>query len=133
MRPHDKGFWLLVLASVCLLLTAWLPAHHKLLFVSETGHVGHDQTLNVVLIILLFARWRPARALTLVLSGCQFVFAILIMAWSWKIGTQYVLAPYVGNGLLPLLHFVVLKVLNDSKSVRAFLQQPIRGLNQPAA
>ena len=122
MRITGKGFWLLILVAVCLLLTAWLPAHHKLLFVSETGHVGHGQTLNVVLIGLLFARWRPARTLTLLLSGCQFVFALLIMAWAWKTGAQYAPAPYLGYTLVALLHLVVLKVLNDSKSVREFLE-----------
>ncbi|GAB2861800.1 hypothetical protein [Hymenobacter ruber] len=132
MRLRDKGFWLLALASGCLLLTAWLPAHHKLLFVSETGHVGHSQTLNVVLIILLFARWRPARTLTLLLSGCQFLFALLIMAWVWKTGEKYAPAPYVGYSLVALLHLVVLKVLNDSQSVRAFLDKPANTLNQPA-
>jgi hypothetical protein len=44
MRVNDKGFWLLMLVAACMLLGSWLPAHHKLWSVSETGNVGHGQT-----------------------------------------------------------------------------------------
>ncbi|MCI1189454.1 hypothetical protein MON38_18685 [Hymenobacter sp. DH14] len=122
MRTNNKGFWLLVLAAICLLLTSWLPAHHKLWFVSETGNVGHNQTFNLVLVILLFAKWQPVRKLIMLLSGLQLLASVFIVWWSWKMGEQYASAPYLGYSLTTVLHLVVLKVLNDSAAVREFLE-----------
>ncbi|MBF9222727.1 hypothetical protein [Hymenobacter ruricola] len=118
MRISGKGFWLLILVSACLLLSSWLPAHHKLWFVSETGHVGHGQALNGLLILLLFARWKHARPLALLVNGFQFLFGALILFTAWKWG-----GPVLGYSLTTALHLVALKVLNDSKSVREYLEE----------
>ena len=118
MRITGKGFWLLILVAACLLLSSWLPAHHKLWFVQETGNVGHGQTLDGVIILLLFARWKHARSLALFVNGLQFLFGALILFTSWKWGN-----PWLGYSLTTLLHLVVLKVLNDSRAVRAFLEE----------
>ena len=118
MRITGKGFWLLVLVAACMLLSSWLPAHHKLWFVSETGSVGHGQTLNSVMILLLFGRWKHARSLALFVNGLQFLFDALILYTSWKWGS-----PWLGYSLTTLLNLVVLKVLNDSASVREFLEE----------
>jgi hypothetical protein len=77
MLITGKGFWLLVLISACMLLSAWLPACHKLWFVSETGNVSHGQTLNVLMILLLFGRWRHAITLALFVNGLQFLIGAL--------------------------------------------------------
>ncbi|GAB3580267.1 hypothetical protein [Hymenobacter daeguensis] len=117
MNINSQGFRLLLLVSVCMLLSAWLPAHFKLWFVSETGHVGHGQTLNLLMILLLFGRWRHAITLALFVNGLQFIFGAIILFTAWKWGS-----PILGYSLTTLLHFVVLKVLNDSRAVRAFMQ-----------
>ena len=124
MRINDKGFWLLVVVAACLLLASWLPAHFKQLFVDETGHVEHGYTLPAVLILLLFRRWRGARILAMFFSALHFFFIGIILWWSWMMNEHLTSAPYVGYGLVALLHLVVFKVLNDSTSVRAFLQKP---------
>lgn len=121
MPITGKGFWLLLLVAACMLLSDWLPAHHKLWFVSETGHVGHGQTLNVLMILLLFGRWKHARSLALFVNGLQFLFGALILVTSWQWGWGQ---PWLGYSLTTGLHFVVLKVLNDSRAVRAFLEGP---------
>ncbi|MDO7853518.1 hypothetical protein [Hymenobacter convexus] len=117
MRITGKGFWLLILVSACMLLSSWLPAHYKLWFVSETGNVGHSQTLNMLMILLLFGRWKHARTLAMFVNGLQFLFGALILYTSWKWGN-----PWLGYSLTTLLHFVVLKVLNDSRAVREFME-----------
>jgi hypothetical protein len=117
MRVNGKGFWLLVLVSACMLLSAWLPAHYKLWFVSETGNVGHGQSLNVLMILLLFGRWKHAITLALFINGLQFIFGAIILFTAWKWGS-----PILGYSLTTLLHFVVLKVLNDSRAVRVFIE-----------
>ncbi|MBH8557412.1 hypothetical protein [Hymenobacter negativus] len=99
-----------------MLFSSWLPAHFKLLFVSETGHVAHSQTLNVLMILLLFGRWRHAITLALLVNGLQFLFGALVLYWTWRDG-----GPLLGYSLTTLLHFVVLKVLNDSRAVREFM------------
>jgi hypothetical protein len=114
---NSKGFRLLVLVAICMLLSSWLPAHYKLWFVSETGHVGHGQTLNLLMILLLFGRWKHARGLALFVNGLQFIFGVIILFTAWKWGS-----PILGYSLTTPLHFVVLKVLNDSRAVRAFLE-----------
>ena len=119
MQISGKGFWLLVLVAACMLLTDWLPSHHKLWFVSETGHVGHGQSLNVVMILLLFGRWKHARNLALFVNGLQFLFGALILFTAWKWGQ-----PLLGYTITTLLNLVVLKVLSDSRAVRDFLQTP---------
>ncbi|MCC3151644.1 hypothetical protein Q3A66_01770 [Hymenobacter sp. BT770] len=118
MRVNDKGFWLLVLVAVCLITSAWLPAHYKLLFVQETGNVGHSQTTNVVLILMLFTRWRYALTLTMFVSGLRFLFGCGVLWSAWKYG-----GPLLGYSLTTLLHLIVLKVLNDSTSIEVFLKQ----------
>ncbi|MFD2718143.1 hypothetical protein ACFST9_05420 [Hymenobacter monticola] len=100
-----------------MLLSAWLPAHFKLWFVSETGNVGHGQTMNVLMILLLFGRWRHAITLALFVNGLQFLFGALVLYWNWQDG-----GPLLGPCLTTFLHFVVLKVLNDSRAVRAFME-----------
>ncbi|MBO2009806.1 hypothetical protein [Hymenobacter negativus] len=122
MDINSKGFRLLILVSICLLLSDWLPAHFKLWFVQETGHVSHDQTMNLLLILLLFRRWRHAITLGLFLSGLQLLFTALILFFNWKEG-----GPLLGYSLQLLLLWVVVKVLNDSTSVREFMQreQPV--------
>ena len=117
MPINSKGFRLLVLVAVCMLLSSWLPAHFKLWFVSETGHVSHGQTLNVLMILLLFGRWRHAITLALFVNGLQCVIGVLVLYLNWKNG-----GPLLGYGLMALLHFVVLKVLNDSRAVREFME-----------
>jgi len=118
MDINSKGFRLLILVSICLLLSDWLPAHFKLWFVHETGNVGHDQSLNLLLILLLFARWRHAITLGLFLNGLQLLLTGLFLFLNWKEG-----GPLLGYALqLPLL-WIVVKVLNDSTSVRAFMQR----------
>ena len=117
MPINSQGFRLLLLVSACMLLSSWLPAHFKLWFVSETGHVGHGQSLNVLMILLLFGRWRHAITLALFLNGLQFLFSSLILYTAWKWGD-----PVLGYSLTTVLHLVVLKVLNDSRAVRAFMQ-----------
>lgn len=128
MPINSKGFCLLVLVSACMLLASWLPAHFKLWFVSETGHVGHGQTLDVLLILLLFGRWKHARTLALFVNGLQFLFGVIILVTAWQWGS-----PILGFSLTTLLHLVALKVLNDSRAVREFLQeQPAASVNQRA-
>jgi hypothetical protein len=100
-----------------MLLSSWLPAHFKLWFVSETGHVGHSQGLNVFVILLLFGRWRHAITLALLVNGLPFLLGALVLYWNWQDG-----GPLLGYSLTTLLHLVVLKVLNDSRAVRAFMQ-----------
>jgi hypothetical protein len=114
---NSKGFRLLVLVSVCMLLGSWLPAHYKLWFVSETGHVGQGQTLNLLMILLLFGRWKHARSLALFVNGQQYIFGAIILFTAWKWGS-----PILDYSLATLLNFVVLKVLNDSRAVRAFME-----------
>ena len=116
MPVNSPGFRLLLLVSACMLLSAWLPAHHKLWFVSETGSVGHGQTLNVLLILLLFGRWRHARSFALLFNGLQLLFGLYILATSWQGGY-----PLLGYGLTTLLHLVALQVLSVSPAVRAFM------------
>ncbi|MDO7846501.1 hypothetical protein Q5H92_09045 [Hymenobacter sp. M29] len=101
-----------------MLLTSWLPAHHKLWFVSETGNVGHGQTLNVLLILLLFGRWKHARSFALFFNGLQLLFGVFILFTPWRMGY-----PVLGYSLTSLLHLLALKVLNDSASVRGFLEE----------
>jgi hypothetical protein len=126
---NSKGFRLLVLVAICMLLSSWLPAHHKLWFVSETGNVGHGQSWNVLMILLLFARWKHARTLALFVNGLQFLFGALILFTAWKWGS-----PVLGYSLTTALHLVALKVLNDSKSVREFLEEkPVTGVGQHSA
>ncbi|UOQ97317.1 hypothetical protein MUN81_19015 [Hymenobacter sp. 5317J-9] len=118
MPINSKGFRLLILVSICMLLSSWLPAHYKLWFVSETGNVGHGQSLDVLVILLLFGRWKHARSLALFVNGLQFLFGALILFTAWKWGS-----PWLGYSLTTLLHLVALKVLNDSASVREFLEE----------
>lgn len=118
MNINSKGFRLLILVSGCMLLGAWLPAHFKLWFVSETGNVSHGQALNVLMILLLFRRWRHAISLALFVNGLQFLFGALVLCLSWKSGN-----PLLGYSLTTLLHLIVLKVLNDSVAVRDFMQE----------
>ncbi|MBF9143691.1 hypothetical protein [Hymenobacter properus] len=117
MPINSHGFRLLLLVSACMLLSAWLPTHFKLWFVSETGHISSGQTLNLLMILLLFGRWRHAITLALFLNGLQCMIGVLMLYLNWKNG-----GPLLGYGLMLLLHFVVLKVLNDSRAVRAFMQ-----------
>lgn len=114
----NKGFRLLLLVSACMLLSSWLPAHFKLWFVSETGRVSSGQTLNLLMILLLFGRWRHAITLALFVNGLQFLLGALMLYLNWKNG-----GPLLGYGLMTLLHCVVLKVLNDSRAVREFMQE----------
>jgi hypothetical protein len=116
MPINSQGFRLLPLVAACMLLSAWLPAHFKLWFVSETGHISSGQTLNLLLLLLLFGRWRHAITLALFVNGLQCVIGVLMLHLNWKNG-----GPLLGYGLMVLLHLVVLKVLHDSRAVRAFL------------
>ncbi|MBJ6110724.1 hypothetical protein JAO73_17000 [Hymenobacter sp. BT523] len=74
--------------------------------------------MNWLILLLLFGRWKHARSLALFVNGLQFLFGALILFTSWKWG-----GPWLGYSLTTLLHLVVLKVLNDSASVREFLEE----------
>jgi hypothetical protein len=68
--------------------------------------------------LLLFARWKHARTLAMVINGLQLVFGLMVLCFAWKYGN-----PVMGYSLTTVLHLLVLKVLNDSISVHEYLAQ----------
>jgi hypothetical protein len=106
----------LILVAVCLLLAAYLPTWHKLWFVAESGHYGGGNLWVWLLLLGLYQRWRPARALTYAYVLLQLVVAVCILLYNGTSG-----GPTLGFALISGLNLVGLLVLYYSSAMRRYL------------
>ena len=106
----------LVIVAACLLLAAYLPAWHKLWFVAESGHFGGGNICLWLLLLGLYRRWRPARALTYAYLLLQLLAAGYILSYNIPTG-----GPTLGFTLSSSLNLVALLTLYRSGAIRRYL------------
>lgn len=116
MRSADKGFWLLVVVAGCWLLSLALPAYEKLWFVAPSGNYGGSPWGSLILLFLLFRRWRPARLLMLVLCGLSVCLVSCVLCYNFTHS-----GPLLGWCLVLPLELVVVAILSYSMAVKQFL------------
>lgn len=115
----------LAVVAVCLLLAAYLPAWHKLWFVAESGHFGGGTIWVWLLLLGLYRRWRPARALTYAYLLLQLVVASYILSYNIPTGGRT-----LGFVLISSLNLVGLLMLYYSSAIQRYLGGPSVGLLQ---
>jgi hypothetical protein len=114
----------LAVVTACMLLAAYLPAWHKLWFVAESGHYGGSNIWVWLLLLGLYRRWRPARALTYAYLLLQLLVAGYILSYNIPMG-----GPTLGFSLISSLHLVALLTLYRSDAIRRYLDSsPIGSL-----
>lgn len=106
----------LAVVAACLLLAAYLPAWHKLWFVAESGHYGGGNLCLWLLLLGLYRRWRPARALTYAYLLLQLVVAGYILSCNVPTG-----GPTLGFMLISSLNLVGLLTLYYSSAIQRYL------------
>lgn len=106
----------LAIVAACLLLAAYLPAWQKLWFVAESGHFGGGTVWVWLLLLGLYRRWRPARALTCAYVLLQLVVAGYILLYNSSSG-----GPTLGFALISGFSLVGLLVLHYSSAIRRYL------------
>ncbi|MFD1874668.1 hypothetical protein [Hymenobacter bucti] len=113
----------LALLAACLLLAAYLPTWQKLWFVAESGHYGGSNVWVWLLLLGLYRRWRPARALTYVYLLLQLLVAGSILSYNITAG-----GPILGFALTGSLGLIGLLVLYYSSAIRRYLDGPLHTL-----
>ncbi|TFZ68304.1 hypothetical protein E4631_04750 [Hymenobacter sp. UV11] len=116
MRTTDKGFWLLVVVASCWLLSLALPIYQKLWFVAPSGHYGGGVGTSVLLLFLLFRRWRPARILMILICSLSVCVISSIIYYNFTHS-----GPLLGFCLTLPLELTALAILSYSTSVKHFL------------
>lgn len=115
----------LAVVAACLLLAAYLPAWHKPWFVAESGHFGGGSICLWLLLLGLYRRWRPARALTYAYLLLQLVVAGYILSYNIPTG-----GPILGFALTSSLNLAGLFILYYSSAIQRYLSAPPIGLLQ---
>ena len=115
----------LAVVAACLLLAAYLPVWHKVWFVAESGHFGGGNICLWLLLLGLYRRWRPARALTYAYLLLQLVVAGYILSYNIPTG-----GPIVGFALTSSLNLAGLLILYYSSAIQRYLNAPPIGLLQ---
>lgn len=125
MQPTYRASAPLHLAFVaaCLLLAAYLPAWQKLWFVAESGHYGGGAGWVWLLLLGLYRRWRPARALACAYLLLQLLVAGYILFYNSTTG-----GPILGFALTTSLNLVGLLTLHFSGTIQRYLDSRPPGL-----
>jgi hypothetical protein len=110
----------LAFVAICLLLAAYVPTWHKLWFVAESGHYGGGTVWVWLLLLGLYRRWRPARALTYAYVLLQLVVAGYILLYNSSAG-----GPILGFALISSFNLLGLLVLYYSSAIRHYLGGPL--------
>ena len=116
MQISSRALTLLLLVAGCLLASDMLPAFHKLWFVDESGKIGSDYWLDLVLLGLLVRQWRPARTLLLLLTGVHAVFFSAILCYNLRHGGHL-----LGYCLVLPLLLLAIGILLYSTALKQFL------------
>jgi hypothetical protein len=106
----------LAFVAACLLLAAYLPGWYKLWFVAESGHYGGGTVWVWLLLLGLYRRWRPARALTCVYLLLQLLVAGYVLSSNFTTG-----GPILGFALTGSLSLAGLLTLRYSGALRRYL------------
>jgi len=106
----------LAVLAACLLLAAYLPAWRKLWFVAESGQYGGGTVWVWLLLLGLYRRWRPARALTYAYVLLQLVIAGYILFYNVTTG-----GPTLGFALISGLNLAGLLILQKSGALQHYL------------
>ncbi|OON67702.1 hypothetical protein [Hymenobacter sp. CRA2] len=114
MPSKQRAWWLLGLVAACLLLANALPAWQKLWFVTETGRISSSNTLTALLLMGLYLRWHPARALLIILTGLSLLVTVFALSYPHP-------GHMLGYAITAPLHLVALAVLLFSTDIRHYL------------
>jgi hypothetical protein len=106
----------LALVAICLLLAAYLPTWYKLWFVAESGHYGGGTFWVWLLLLGVYRRWRPARAITYAYVLLQLLVASCILFYNSTTG-----GPTLGFALSNGFNLIGLLVLYYSSAIRRYL------------
>lgn len=109
----------LAVVATCLLLANYLPAWHKLWFVAESGHYGSGTIWVWLLLLGLYRRWRPARALTYAYLLLQLVLTAYILSYNVPTG-----GPIIGFAISGSLQLIGLLTLYKSEAIGSYLGSP---------
>lgn len=106
----------LALVAACLLLATYLPTWYKLWFVAESGHYGGGTSWMWLLLLGLYWRWRPARALTYAYLLLQLLVVGYILSYNITTG-----GPILGFAITGSLSLIGLLILYYSSAIQRYL------------